>query len=1152
MTVLIRATSHRSHSFLDQRISRLSRRHRDTERVELKNHSRAPATVSRGHPRPAAGAVASVIAGGVAICLVLPAVCHGKVLLLAHYDGKADAEHARGDAKAKSVGARAVAGAAAPGRWGRALDLRTGPGGRCTYGAAGNFDPRRGTIDFWYVIDEDEPAPDNQGMYHPLIGWYDRPGGAFEIYARGDAIRLNVYRGDVHEGSWGPGDPATGNWHHLEVSWDCTGEDGRCAHQIFLDGRRIIRLTTDKVPPATAGAVHVGIWNYAFDIFLHGRVDELRITDQVEHLTDFSPPTRPYATPGTPAAVRAGVEQIQADLGKLAAALSDLTDAAALTGDEVAGPIGAAETAMTTAKVTLDSVTASLRASDRTDPSRLQRLVDESADALRTAHRRIAVATGRAYAGLPDLYNRTVVDVGYLKDEIEGLNRALHYADDIVDERPARDAVARGAKTVRHATDALVRSCEVFFDAFGDAKTRRADPAASTGDPAKRRVLAELTAQLTDVAGRVAGARGQVRAALRRLRDDPALRARFGRFREHVPAPLPPVDVAPDGTLKRLIFAGPTAGRTDVMLPLGFDVRHEDGPGMRWVEKNRFETHEDPKVLAQWREHGMPLSATVLNYAIGDSMANPPWFREHCGDNLDYFIHPSPNYIGTGGYEYRHPEVRDMIQSYLEEAARRCAAKPYTFIYKGPWEAHPYTGYGLSVPDQRVWAAQELGFSKFAVRAFRKYLAGKFESIDALNRAWRCAYDSFDAIEPPEAMIEAYFITKDERDQRVFSPFLPRQRVRPTPLTYEFERCRKDLYADYLADCRAAIRRGDPRHPLASSTSGGIMDEGLIRSIDDLQMAERGVDMWGKHPSGGYGWDDSPYMWGMNRYFGKTLVSLEYYGWAQEEFGDDFWPTFTIPEGTTAEDIYHAGRRDVWHELSWDRRMLIFYWTQKIVEIRGGVDMEHSPLIRPFINLVSVVKRRASRVNDVFMDVPIVRPRIGVLHPGVSIINAFPTNACRLVTRDVMHRLLAKQYHFGIVAEKFIVSGRDALDRYDVLILPYVQSFDDGFGEKLLAWVRGGGTLISAGPFGLVDKYGFDCDAGATAVFPELTFTYPPPGKYTLSWRWDAVRDGGATAATHLVRAFGRGTVLMTLDGRAFGQAGAATAQPHVGTEIGG
>ena len=764
-------------------------------------------------------------------------------------------------------------------------------------------------------------------------------------------------------------------------------------------------------------------------------------------------------------------------------------------------------------------------------------------------------------------YNDTMVNLGYLKDEAEGLKRSIYYANGVTDTGPAAEAAIQCGMAIKDITAKLETICDGFYGLFENPDELK-DPIKSLPtvikDKDKRQILDGNARNLDELTDTIAIMRKAVSQELSRLRNGPAFKRAFPQYTVYLPEKLPPVKVSADGTLKRLIFAGPY-GRTETMLSLKFDTLDEPGTPV-WAkhEPTVFEGQYE-QWQTQWDQFHVPASDTFLMYALGDSMYCPPWFSEVYGNDPDYYM--QPNYYNldkpSGGFDYRHPVPRKMILEYLEGAAQFHGQQPYTFVYKGPWEAHPYCGASLSIPGQQTVAFQEHGFSKYAVEAFRNYLKDKFTSITQLNKAWRFSYKSFDDIQPPEKIVRAFTITKNDRGQNIYTLFFPNKRLpgaSTTPLTYEFERCRKDLYCDYLADCYKAIKRGDPKRPVASSTSGGIMNEIIINSHDDLQMAQRCVDMWGKHPSGGFGWADSPYQYGLNRYFNKTLVALEYYGWAQEEIGDDFWGTFTLAPGTTTDSIYNAARRDTWHEYSWGRRMLLFYWTEKLIELKlppggrtwsDGVRPDKSPLVRPWANMVPVVKRRMTNINDILINTSIVKPRIGVLHPGVSIINAYPTNGCTKVTNDVFDRLISKQYHFGVVPEEFIVSGRDSLNNYDVIILPYVQYFDDGFGKRLLEWVTKGGTLVSCGPFGLNDKYGFEIKDGAAKVFADVDFTYPTPDEYRLSWEWDAECNGDKLSESYLVKNYGRGKVLVTFDGRAFKRAGFTSAEAHVGTEIG-
>ena len=1136
-----------------------------------------------------------VVLTAIFLSLFCAGISSAKVLLLAHYNSPdANADYAAGSTIAETVPGFSVARTTSGqgGKWGSGLDLRETDRGRCVYDAMGNINTLKGTADFWFCFDNDKqtPAP---AMYHPLFGWYNpptQPGSkkrisGFEVYTQGNSIMLDVYSpSSITSGAF---KPEIGKWHHLEINWDCTDGEGKSEYNVYLDGNNIIHKIDAKALKGTGGKIHSGIWDYGWGIFLNGRIDELRITDQVEHMISFKPSSEQYPTPGSVMGVATAYEQAVNSLDNLAGDLSSLskamqfarekTDISQAFGTQKKGADLVKETSRQLKSITKKLRTASVKAGGKKknwlmrletfsnkeaekfnlNLARLQEELDKITDLIKTSRRDVVQATGTLYAGIADIYNETTVDLGRLKDEIEGFNRAILYVNGVTKTGKSARIADQCGKAVTNATETLKNVSDSFHGMFDDSPGGKKDPVsvlpAFSADPRKTETMEEISRLLSETGELIAQTRKRISKELDRLRNDRRFKKRFVKFQKYTPAVLPPLEVAPNGELKRLVFGG-TWGRTETMMSLGFDTLTETGASVKWTAEDNFEVTESANTLRQWNKYKMPLSDTVLLYAVGDSMYRPEWFADAYPDNPEYYFQNTPGSVGSRRFDYNHPVPRSLIVKYLEEAARINGQKPYTFIFKGPWEAHPYTGTTVNLPGKRTVAFQEHGFSESSVKAFRIYLKDKLGTIDKLNAAWRSSYESFDDIQPPKKLIRAFVVTKDDRDQDVYTLFLPNKRLpgaSTTPLTYEFERFRKDSYSDYLADCYQAIKRGAPKHPLASSTSGGIMDEILVNSLDDLQMAERCVDMWGKHPSGGYGWDNSPYMYGLNRYFNKTLVAMEYYGWAQEVIGEDFWPTFKLAKGATPEAVYNAGRRDIWHEYSWDRRMLLFYWIQKMVEIPDGFQAGTSPLARPWAGLFSVVKHRLTSINDILINAPIIKPRIGVLHPGVSIINAYPTNSCSKITKDIFDRLISKQYHFGVVPEKFVINGRDSLDNYDVIILPYAQYFDNGFGEKLLEWVGNGGTLIAAGPFGLYDKYGFNIHAGAAKVFTDLQFAYPTPDEYKLSWQWQGRCKGEKLSDdSYLLKKHGKGTVLMTLDGRAFKRAGSVSAEAHVGIEI--
>jgi hypothetical protein len=1119
-------------------------------------------------------------------CLMAAGPVRGKTLFLAHYNNSnVHADHAIGETTATPVAYSEQHGECGlcnlshsgyqipltteSGRFGRGLDL-TDVNHNITYPASKNLDPRKGTAEVWFIIDDHEA-----GTYHPLLGWFNPPvqpgnqerNSAIYVHTQDTILTLTTFTPDQVV-TLGTVDSLseTGTWHHLELNWDCTGGDRHSTYNVYLDGENVVRLTDAGALDAEGGSIHLGIWDSGWGHFLRGRMDELRITDQIEHETSFTPPVKEYATPGTASGVDEAYRQALSDLRSLQVDLDALGKARRLMQSQIdIDPVLQFETG---GKSVAEQAGRSLETlAERLKPGnpdqnlvQLQDAINEAVDSLKTTHHDLVKMLGALYTHIPDIYNRTIVDLGYLKDEREGFTRAIRYLQAIPNENFKLESIEKAeqvsrktAQVLRTTSKAVESICSDFYELLKDSPGDRKDPVAAlpgfSVDPVKRGMLENISERLTESSDAVSRARGTIHATLRSIQTDPALTSMFPEYRKYIPAELPPVEVAPDGTLKRVIFGG-GHGRTETLLSLGFDTLNEGGSNVEWPATDEFTETETGAVLYQWRNYQVPVTDTVLLYAVGDRMYRPPWFN--ADEDNDYYLDPDAGSPGSSGLEFRHPEVRKMIRKYLEEHARITGNRPYTFIYKGPWEAHPYRGSSATVPGERTVAFEELGYSRYAIQAFRSYLREKFGSITALNESWRSSYEDFDEIQPPEPNVRAFVVRKDGRGQDVYVQFFPDRRLRATPLTYEFERCRKDDYTDYLADCYRAIKRGDPVHPVASSTSGGIMDEILINSLDDLRMPENCVDMWGKHPSGGIGWTDSPYMWGLNRYFNKTLVCLEYYGWGQEEIGNDFWPTFQLAEGTTSERVYNNARRDVWHDLSWDRRMMLFYWTQKLVEMRHGVTEHRSPLVRQFASFIPVVKRRIAAIHEGLMNVPVLEPRIGVLHSSASNINAYPTDVIQNVAGDIFDRLLARQYHFGVVPESFLVSGRDSLDRYEVLILPYVQYVSDGFYNQLLEWIREGGTVIAAGPFGLFDEYGFDRQGGISKVFPEYRFSYPDPGEFSMSCQWEANHKGKKITEAFLQTAYGRGTVLVTLDGRAFRKAGTLTTGGYVGIEIGG
>jgi hypothetical protein len=247
--------------------------------------------------------LARVVACVIALNIAAASPASAKVLFHANFDrATANADYGLGQKEARPIPANAykMAGTVDSGRWGRALNLTNGDA-NCTFDAKQNFDSKRGTVDFWFRIDKHE-----EGMYHPLFGWYrppNQPGNrkrlsAFEVYLKDSVMTLGLHAPE-YKGHSKAAPIEVGKWHHLEINWDCVRGSGKSAYNVLLDGKSVIRVEDGGALAGEGGRLHLGVWDYGWGHFLHGRIDELRITDQIEHASQFDPPTKPYAVPET-------------------------------------------------------------------------------------------------------------------------------------------------------------------------------------------------------------------------------------------------------------------------------------------------------------------------------------------------------------------------------------------------------------------------------------------------------------------------------------------------------------------------------------------------------------------------------------------------------------------------------------------------------------------------------------------------------------------------------------------------------------------------------------------------------------------------------------------------------------------------------------
>ena len=384
----------------------------------------------------------------------------GKVLFLVHADGStAKADFALGATAASPVwpDVYKVAGTVAGGRWGRALDLTSGTS-HCAYDATRNLDPRRGTVDLWFLVETHK-----EGMYHPLVGWYrppQQPGkkkrqSAFEVYLLNSALTLGLYTPE-YKGHIKAATLKVGQWQHLEVNWDCTAGPGKSVYNVFLDGKRVIGVeNAGALKGGAGGRLHVGVWDYGFGNVIQGRIDEIRVTDQVEHSAAFQPSDRPYSIPGTVQYARDTHRTVDHRLKQLVSDIKSLKEFSGTDGGGVAAKvIRSSQAAVEKVTRALTAMSPTLKSKDA-DGKQLTRAVDvvaEQVNLARMAIHRVSAAAA-AIAAREDRRSLLFKDLNDVSagDAIVLNGRQLFIDDHVIEKiRGARKVLNRPVKHPRN------------------------------------------------------------------------------------------------------------------------------------------------------------------------------------------------------------------------------------------------------------------------------------------------------------------------------------------------------------------------------------------------------------------------------------------------------------------------------------------------------------------------------------------------------------------------------------------------------------------------------------------------------------------------------------------------------------------------------
>ena len=569
---------------------------------------------------------------------------------------------------------------------------------------------------------------------------------------------------------------------------------------------------------------------------------------------------------------------------------------------------------------------------------------------------------------------------------------------------------------------------------------------------------------------------------------------------------------------KRIIFGSTGKVGDDKTLPLRFDF----GSGMfgfyvPMAASNKLEIGES--VNQSDAPHAwMKTNHSAYHYWAGvynnQNTYLAPWFLKEHKDEDDIWMKLADGKVLRGGEwgqaNIWNPDIRHYIQDYCETQGRAFRRDPFLVCYDYTGEPHPW---GSQPPGQPQYS----GYNESAVQAFRAYLHQKFSTIAKLNTAWQTGYAGFDAIQPPP-------------DPYISPP------AQATPLSYEFERFRCASHARYWKLVYDAYRKGDPTKPIEAN-AGMFMSGWPVEGLDAYQLQKSGVADWADMHMNNF-WPNLPeqiYLYSLCRLTGKVPVEFEYV-WT--------FPRTGPFDDASESDFSATCQASVWRNLAWGKKVLVFFdfyydWPAYHNAFLDR-DLGYS-ILRPSACVVPVTKRRAMRFNEILMKTEVATPPIIVLEPTASILNSPPLHPNQsfsyhtgVVGKQVHELLFPGNYPFLYVPEQAVLDGY-SLKQHKVIILPEAPYLPPGMTDRLLAWVKAGGTLISFGVPGIWTPYGAKDFRLVTEAFGPTEVLDEQPGQWKWAWRIAGtghqsirqIKDAGGKLAAALVT-LGRGGVLVS------------------------
>jgi hypothetical protein len=237
-------------------------------------------------------------------------------------------------------------------------------------------------------------------------------------------------------------------------------------------------------------------------------------------------------------------------------------------------------------------------------------------------------------------------------------------------------------------------------------------------------------------------------------------------------------------------------------------------------------------------------------------------------------------------------------------------------------------------------------------------------------------------------------------------------------------------------------------------------------------------------------------------------------------------------KGTPEPVMRAATGRNLWRQIAWGKRGISLFnyesewlhdspnnWNNSMLNIEADLMVP-----RYCTGVIPVVERKANLLKRALIDTELVHSGVAILIPMHSVYGAAPDGFVKREGTALAEMLLGLQYMPFMVPEECIGNGTEDLSQYSAIVAPWAINVSGEAQDRLMSWVRDGGTLLCSGPFGLFDEWGKPTGGLMAAAFGPIDFAHDSD-----SGRW-ATRDGDGPGGLGVISAsLGRGKVICSL-----------------------